>query len=102
MAKRPRVQKYPVHFSVKTGAPIRQLFVEGIQRELTVNRRTHIARRTSQGVPASISAEVLRASPTQPPLADANAPSLTLTVTFVGALLSTAGLVAWLAAPFVV
>lgn len=66
-----------------------------------MTRRTHITHRASQGVPASISAEVLRASPTQPPVPEPDAPSLAVTVTFVGALLSTAGLVAWLAAPFV-
>ncbi len=66
-----------------------------------MTHRTHITRRTREGIPASISAEVLRASPTQPPVSDADAPSIGVTVTFVGALLSTAGLVAWLAAPFV-
>ncbi len=66
-----------------------------------MNQRTHIARRTSQGIPASISAEVLTASPTQPPLPHPDAPTLSVTVTFVGALLSTAGLVAWMAAPFI-
>ncbi len=58
-------------------------------------------RRTSLGVPRAISEEVLRASPTQPPIAEASTPSLAATLAFVGALLSTAGVVAWIAAPFI-
>ena len=65
-----------------------------------MTQRTQPNRRTSTGVPHGISEEVVRTSPTQPPVG-ASAPSLTATISFVSALLTTASVVAWLAAPFI-
>jgi hypothetical protein len=48
----------------------------------------------------AITDEVLRRSPTLPPIADADAPSVGTSLSFVFGLLGVAGVIAWLAAPF--
>lgn len=67
--------------------------------------RRAITRGTGSGarrLPAAVTDEVLRHSPTQPPVADADAPSVTTSLSFVFGLLGVAGFVAWVAAPYLV
>lgn len=72
--------------------------------EDTVSTTAQLIRRHAQlrRVTTAPPEEALQRSPTQPPLADADAPSLTATVCFVAGLLAASGVVAWLTAPFIV